>query len=78
MVSSTTTHIPINSLPKYATKSHVFNHLESGSLFSVGKACNNSCTAVFDKNSIKIFKSIEVNIDALCPPIVQAHRNTPS
>ena len=75
---STTTHLKINSLPPTATKSHGFNHLSSGYIFSVGQACDNNCTAVFDKNSVKIFKSTEVNINALCPPIIQGHRNTPS
>ena len=30
------------------------------------------------KNPVKIFKSTEVNITALCPPIIQGHRNAPS
>ena len=38
MVSSTNTHIPIPLLPPYATKSHCFNHLASGFLFSVGQS----------------------------------------
>ena len=53
MVSSATTYHPIPSLPPYTTKSHVFNHLASGSLFSVRQACDHNCTAVFDKNSLK-------------------------
>ena len=57
MVSSATTHLPIPSLPPSATKSHGFNHLAYGSLFSVGQACNHNCTAVFEKNSVKIYKS---------------------
>ena len=36
MVSSTTTHLTITSIPPPATKSHGFNHLASGYLFSVG------------------------------------------
>ena len=77
MVSSTTTHLPIPSLPPSATKSHSFNHLSSGSLFFVGQFCDHNCTAVFDKNSVKTFKSTEVNITALCTPIIQGHRNAP-
>ena len=78
MVSSATTHLPIPSLPTSTTKSHGFNHLAYGSLFSVGQACDHNRTAVFDKNSVKIFKSTEVNINALFPPIIQGHHNAPS
>ena len=78
MVSSATTHLPIPSLPPSATKSHGFNHLASGSLFSVGKVCDHNFTAVFDNNSVKIFKSTELNITALCPPIIQGCCNLPS
>ena len=53
IVSYTTTHLPITSLLPHATKSHGFNHLASGYLFSVGQACNHNCTAAFDNNSIK-------------------------
>ena len=53
MVSSATTHIPIPYLPTSATKSHGFNHLASGSLFSVLQACDHNCTALFDNNSVK-------------------------
>ena len=49
MVSSTTTHLPIPSLPPYSTKSNGFNHLTSISLFSVGQSCNHNFTAIFDK-----------------------------
>ena len=77
MVSSATTHLPITSLPSSATKSHGFNHPASGSLFSFGQAFKHNFTAVFDKNPAKIFNSTEVNITALCPPIIQGHRNAP-
>ena len=78
MVSSATTYLPIPSLPPSATESHGFNHLASGYLFSVGKACDHNCTAVFDKNSVTMFKSTEVNITVLCPPIIQGNHNSPS
>ena len=61
MVSSVITHLPITSIPPSATKSRGFNNLAPGSLFSVGKSCNHNCTAVFEKNSVKILKSTEVN-----------------
>ena len=35
-------------------------------------------TAVFDKNTVKVFKYTEVNINALCPPVIQGHHNSPS
>ena len=75
MVSSTTTHIIIRSLPPSTTKSHCFNYLESVSIFSVGQDCDHYYTAVFEKNSVKIFKYTEVNINALFTPIIQGHRN---
>ena len=78
MVSSATTHLPIPYLSPAATKSHGFNHLASVSLFYVGQACDHNCTAVFDNNSVNIFKSTEVNITSLYPPIIQGHRNAPS
>ena len=73
MVSSTTTHLPITSLPPPATESHGFNRLAYGYLYSVGQTCDHNCSAVFDKNSVKIFKSTEVNINAIFPPIIQGH-----
>ena len=78
MVYSATTHLPIPSMPPSTKYSHGFNHLESGSLFSVGQSCNRNCTAVFDKNSVKIFNSTEVNITAIFLPILQGHCNAPS
>ena len=53
MVSSATTYLPIPSLTPYAIKSHGFDHLASGSIFSVKKSCDHNCTAVFDNNSVK-------------------------
>ena len=53
MISYATTHLPITSLPPSATKSHGFNHLASGYIFSVRQACDHNCTAVFDKNPVK-------------------------
>ena len=76
LVSSATTHIPIPYLPPSDTKSYCFNHISSGSLFSVEQAYGHNCTAVFDKNSIKIFKSTEVSIISLRSPIIQGHRNS--
>ena len=77
MVYSTITHLAMPSLPPYATKSHGFNHLSSGSLFSFGQACDNNLT-VFDKQSVKIFNYTEVSINLLCPPKIQGHRNSAS
>ena len=62
MVSSTTTHLTIPCLPPSSTKSHGFNHLAYVSLSSVRQACDHNCTAVFDKNSVKMFKSTERSI----------------
>ena len=61
----------IPSLAPSATKSHGINHLASGSIFYVGKACSHNCAAVFDKQPVKTFNSTELIINALCPPIIQ-------
>ena len=78
MVSYAYTHLPIPPLSPSNTKSHGFNHLASGYIFSVKQACYQYCTAVFDNNPVKLFKSTEVNTTALCPPIIQGQINTPS
>ena len=78
VVYSINTNLPIPSLPPYAKKSHVLIHIESGYLFSVGKPCNHNSSTIFDKQSIKIFKSKEVSINVFRPPIVQGHRITTS
>ena len=78
MVSSATTHLKIPSLPPPATESHSFKHLAYGSLFSVGQACYHNCTAGFDKNYVKLFKSSEVNINLLCTPIIKGNHNVPT
>ena len=78
MVSSITIHLPIPYLSRSATKSHSFSHPESGSLLSDGKACNHICTSVFNKQSVKIFKSTEVNIKALHIPTIKVHCNAQS
>ena len=70
MVSSATTNIPILSLPPFTTKSRGFNHIASGYLSSIVQAYDHNCTDFFDNNYIKIFKSEEVNINVLCPPII--------
>ena len=64
MLFSSTTHILIPSLPPSDTNAHGVNHLASGSLFSVRQTCDQNFTAVFNKHSVIIFKSIEFSINA--------------
>ena len=78
MVSSKTTHLPITYLRAYAKKCHGFNNLASGFICSVRQACNNNWNAVFDKNSVKIFKSKDVSINRILPPIIQVRQNAQS
>ena len=52
MVSSSTTHLPIPYLLPFSTKSHGFNYLAYGPLFSARQACDHNCTAFFDNNSV--------------------------
>lgn len=42
------------NLPKDATVAHIFPHLASGSLLSVGKLCDAGCTAIFNNKKLYI------------------------
>ena len=53
MLYYATTHLTIPFLPPSATKSHGFNHMASGSLFSVIQDCDHNCIAAFDNNYVK-------------------------
>ena len=78
MVSSATTHLPSPSLTLSVTKSCGLNHLLYIFFFSVRQSFEHNCTAVFDNNSVKMFNFTEVDITALCPPIIKVNRNAPS
>ena len=73
MVYPETTHLPITYILSSTTKSHGFNHIASGCIFSVGQSCDHNCTAIFDKQYVEIFMFTEVSINTICPPIIQGH-----
>ncbi len=45
------------SLSATATKAHVFDGLTNASLLSVGQLCDDDCTAIFEKHSMRIQKN---------------------
>ena len=50
-------HIPLHPLlSKQATKAHIFKGLTNTSLISVGQLCDDECTAIFDKTTMRIVK----------------------
>ena len=47
--------LDIPNLPSPARTAHIFPHLASGSLLSIGKLCDAGCTALFNKSKLFIF-----------------------
>ena len=45
----------IPTIPEAARRTHIFSHLASGSLLSIGQLCDAECSALFDKNKLYIF-----------------------
>jgi hypothetical protein len=44
-------------LSNKATAGHIFEHLKSGSLISIGQLCNDDCVALDTKYEVKIYKN---------------------
>ena len=78
MTSKSTTNLPLPSLPPYATISHGFPSLASGSLLSVGRVCDHNCTSIFTDRSKKMYNNKDVKIQENKPPIIAGTRNAPS
>jgi hypothetical protein len=78
MKSTHTATLPIPSLSPKATKAHVFSSLASGSLLSVGKICDQNCTAIFTSDKVSIHKNNSINISTKAPPILHGTRNSPT
>ena len=53
--STHTAELDIPSLPLAARQTHLFPHLASGSLLSIGQLCDHGCTAHFSKSKLYIF-----------------------
>ena len=51
-------HLPLctASLSQKATQAHVFPHLSSASLLSLGQLCDDDCKIYLDKQSMKVYK----------------------
>ena len=77
MESTHTTTLPIPSLPSQATTAHAFPTLASGSLLSVGKLCDQNCTAVFTKKQLEIHKNQNIKIITTQSPLLTGSRNPP-
>ena len=76
MQSTHTTTLPIN-LPQSARTAHVFPSLASGSLLSVGKLCDEGCTAVFTKKKLEIHKNKNISIKTTKPALLTGSRDPP-
>ena len=55
--SSFSGHLPLQGLTSKATETHIFNELQSASLISVGKLCNDGCTVTFNKEKMQATKN---------------------
>jgi tRNA splicing ligase len=55
--------VPLSTkLSTKATVGHIFEHLKSGSLISIGQLCNDNCVTLFTKYDVKIYKNGHVII----------------
>ena len=54
MQATHTGELDIPHLPPAATKAHIFPHLASGSLLSIGQLCDSGCTALFTATKLYI------------------------
>ena len=77
MTSNTTTNLPIPQLPPSATISHGFKNLASGSLLSVGQICDHDCIAVFNDKEVHMYKTPDIKITTLKPPLFSGTRDAP-
>ena len=55
-------HLPLNpaSLSDTATQVHVFPHLSSASLLSLGQLCDDDCKIYLNKTSMKVYKDDKI------------------
>jgi hypothetical protein len=77
MTSTATTQIPLPHLNPASTKSHAFPNLASSSLLSVGQICDNACTAIFNANSVHMYRNKDITIIPSRPPIISGTRRMP-
>jgi hypothetical protein len=55
--------IPLHpSLSQQAQQAHSFPKITNLSLISIGQICDDNCTAVFNKQNLKIYKDTDIHI----------------
>ena len=75
MTYKSTTNIPLPDLTPSATVSHGFKSLASGSMLSVSQICDHNCTEVFTNTDVHMYKSPDIKITTLKPPIFSGTRD---
>ena len=64
MYMTQTGNIPLSSsLIPHTTNVHSFDGLQSGSLISFGKLCDNDCISILDKNEINVIKYSKIKLN---------------
>jgi hypothetical protein len=78
--SSHIAELDLPFLPHQARVAHIFPHLSSGSLISIGQLCDAGCTATFDATTVTITYQYKVVLSGTRSPITRLwHLNiTPS
>ena len=61
-------HLPFSpaSLSQKATQAHVFPHLSSALLLSLGQLCDDDCKIYLDKNWMKVYKENKLVLTGKC------------
>ena len=57
----------LNSIPLFATRentAHIFPHIESGVIISVGKLFDDGCTAIFTATHMKVEKKCNMVLES--------------
>ena len=66
--STHTAELDIPQLPANAKKTHIFPHLASGSLLSIGQLCDAGCTALFETHKLYIFHNGKIILQGTRQP----------
>lgn len=64
--STETGQLPIPGLSHKATSAHVFKDLQSSSLLSIGKMCDDGCLVMFDKEYMRVFQNNKEILRGVC------------
>ena len=63
--SSATAEVKLPHVSKTASDAQIFSSLASGSLYSVGKLCDDRCVAYFNKTSCTITKKVKLVLSGM-------------